>query len=213
MVIENNVGFAYGGRRATRAGEYYWRVTQFLMPMYTLIPGPGWPRACVGVVPIDDHHTIRVQIGYNPEAPLAGADRFTPRELGEFRLTDGTTIDTWIPTENRGNRYNLDRDMQRRVNYSGIQGIETQDRAMTEGMGYVCDRSQEHLGTSDLAVIATRRMLEKRAQELEHGFEPAAAQVQDGFGARPLDIVAPEDNLGALLTRHADEVQMTTALH
>ena len=58
-------------------------------------------------------------------------------------------------------------EMQRRINYSGIQGIETQDRAMTEGMGYVCDRTQEHLGTSDLAVIAARRLLEKRAQELQ----------------------------------------------
>jgi nitrite reductase/ring-hydroxylating ferredoxin subunit len=211
MVIENDVGFAYGGRRATRDGQYYWRVTQFLMPMYTLIPGPGWPRACVGVVPIDDHHTLRVQIAYNPEAPLVGEGRFTPRSLGEFRLSDGVTIDTFIPEENRGNRYNLDREMQRRVNYSGIQGIETQDRAMTEGMGYVCDRSQEHLGTSDLAVIATRRVLEKRAQELERGVVPAAAFAEDGFGARPLDVIAPEDNLGFLLTKHADEVRMTTA--
>jgi nitrite reductase/ring-hydroxylating ferredoxin subunit len=210
MVIENDVGFAYGGRRATRDGQYYWRVTQFLMPMYTLIPGPGWPRACVGVVPIDDHHTIRVQIGYNPEEPLVGEGRFTGRELGEFRLSDGATIDTWIPTENRANRYNLDREMQRRVNYSGIQGIETQDRAMTEGMGYVCDRTEEHLGTSDLAVIAARRVLEKRAQELQRGNPPAAAHTQEGFGARPLDVIAAEDNLGSLLTRHADDVRMTT---
>jgi phthalate 4,5-dioxygenase oxygenase subunit len=211
MVIESDVGFAYGGRRTTREGSYYWRVTQFLMPMYTLIPGPNWPRACVGVVPIDDHHTLRVQISYNPEAPLTGESRFTTRELGEFHLPDGKTIDTWIPTENRGNRYGLDREMQRRVNYSGIQGIETQDRAMTEGMGFICDRTEEHLGTSDLAVIAARRILEKRAQELERGIVPAAAKLHDRFGTRPLDVVAPEDNLGALLASHAHEVRMTRA--
>ena len=209
MVIENDVGFAYGGRRATRDGQYYWRVTQFLMPMYTLIPGPMWPRACVGVVPIDDHHTIRVQISYNPEAALVGEGRFTPRQLGEFTLSDGVTIDTWIPTENRANRYNLDRDMQRRINYSGIQGIETQDRAMTEGMGYICDRTQEHLGTSDLAVIATRRILEKRAQDLQKGSPPAAAHLHRRFGARPLDVIAPEDNLGDLLAQHAADLRMT----
>src|SRR5919202_2819808 len=208
MVIENDVGFAYGGRRSTTDGQYYWRVTQFLMPMYTLIPGPTWPRACVGVVPIDDHHTLRVQIGYNPEAPLEGEGRFTPRELGEFRLSDGTTIDVWVPTENRANRYGLDRDMQRRVNYSGIQGIETQDRAMTEGMGYICDRTEEHLGTSDLAVIAARRVLERRAQELQKGVAPRSAQLARDFGVRPLDVVAPEANLGDLLARHAAEVRM-----
>jgi phthalate 4,5-dioxygenase oxygenase subunit len=211
MVIENDVGFAYGGRRTSADGQYYWRVTQFLMPMYTLIPTPNWPRACVGVVPIDDHHTIRVQIGYNPEAPLTGESRFTAREQGEFRLSDGVTIDTWIPTENRGNRYGLNRDMQRRINYSGIQGIETQDRAMTEGMGYICDRTEEHLGTSDLAIIAMRRILERRAQELQKGVAPAAARLHRHPGARPLDVVSPDDNLGALLARHADDVRVASA--
>ncbi len=213
QVIENEVGFAYGGRRKRRLDDqYYWRVTQFLLPMYTLIPGPGWPRACVGVVPIDDEHAIRFQVSYNPEAPLAQQRAFTAREMGEFHLPDGKTIDIWLPTENRGNRYGLDRERQRKVNYSGIQGIETQDRAMTEGMGTLCDRSEEHLGTSDLAVIAMRRVLERRAQDLEKGAPPRAAQLAEQFGARPLDVVAPEANLGDLLARHAAEVRMAGAL-
>jgi phenylpropionate dioxygenase-like ring-hydroxylating dioxygenase large terminal subunit len=212
QVIENEVGFAYGGRRKRRNDDqYYWRVTQFLLPMYTLIPGPNWPRACVGVVPIDDHHTIRFQVSYNPEAPLGENRLFTSRQMGEFCLPDGTTIDTWLPTENRGNRYGLDRDMQRRVNYSGIKGIETQDRAMTEGMGYVCDRSQEHLGTSDLAVIAARRVLERLARDLQRGSEPRAAHAGPRFGARPLDVIAPDANLGDLLAHHAADVRMAVA--
>jgi phthalate 4,5-dioxygenase len=189
--------------------SYYWRVTQFLLPMYTLIPGPGWPRACVGVVPIDDDHAIRFQVSYNPEVPIEREPPFTAREMGEFHFADGTTIDIWLPGENRANRYGLDRDLQRRQNYSGIQGIETQDRAMTEGMGYVCDRTQEHLGTSDLAVIAMRRVLERRAQDLQKGLAPHAARGGPQFGARPLDVVAPETNLGDLLARHAAEVRMT----
>jgi len=98
--------------------------------------------------------------------------------------------------------------MQRTVNFSGIQGIETQDRAMTEGMGTLCDRTEEHLGTSDLAVIAMRRILERRAQDLQKGVPPRAAQLGTRFGARPLDVVAPEANLGDVLTRHAAEVRM-----
>ena len=212
QVIENSIGFAYGGRRERRLDDqFYWRVTQFLMPMYTLIPGPGWPRACVGVVPIDDEHTIRFQVSYNPEEPIETARAFTSREMGEFRFPDGKTIDIWLPTENRGNKYGLDRELQRKVNYSGIQGIETQDRAMTEGMGYVCDRTQEHLGTSDLAVIAMRRILERRAQELQKGVALRAAELGQQFGVRPLDVIAPEANLGDLLARHATEVRMAFA--
>jgi phthalate 4,5-dioxygenase len=209
QVIENGVGFAYAGRRKVRhQQQYYWRVTQFLLPMYTLIPGPGWPRACVGVVPVDDDHAIRFQVSYNPEAPIDREPPFTARQMGEFRFPDGKAIDMWLPTENRDNRYGLDRDLQRRVNYSGIKGIETQDRAMTEGMGYVCDRTQEHLGTSDLAVIAMRRLLERRAQDLVKGVPPQAAQLFDQFSARPLDVVAPESNLGDLLARYDAEVRI-----
>jgi hypothetical protein len=151
-------------------------------------------------------------VSYNPEAPIDGDPPFTAREMGEFRLPDGKTMDFWLPTENRANRYGLDRQLQRTVNYSGIKGIETQDRAMTEGMGTVCDRTEEHLGTSDLAVIAMRRVLERRAQDLQKGVAPRAAQLADEFGARPLDVVSPEAGLGDLLAQHAAEVRMTAVL-
>jgi hypothetical protein len=82
---------------------------------------------------------------------------------------------------------------------------------MTEGMGYICDRTEEHLGTSDLAVIAARRILETKAQDLQKGSPPAAAGLHTRFGARPLDVVSPDDNLGAVLARYADEVRMAAA--
>jgi len=211
MVMENEIGFAYGGRRTARDSQYYWRVTQFMLPMYTLIPGPGWPRACVGVVPIDDHHCLRFQVSYNPEAPIEREPPFTSRELGTFDLRGNISIDTWLPTENRRNLYSLDRERQRHVNYSGIQGIETQDRAMTEGMGYVCDRTQEHLGTSDLAVIAARRLLERQATELQKGRPPMAARLHDRFGVRPLDVVSPQAMLADLVAANVDELRMAVS--
>jgi hypothetical protein len=176
--------------------------------MYTLIPGPGWPRACVGVVPVDDHHCLRFQVSYNPEAPITTEPPFTKRELGTFDLPGGEniSIDTWVPTLNRRNLYSLRRERQRTINYSGIEGIETQDRAMTEGMGYICDRSQEHLGSSDLAVIAMRRQLERLAQQLQQGRAPVAARLHHLYGVRPLDVIAPQADLRDLLE---DQTQAT----
>jgi hypothetical protein len=75
-------------------------------------------------------------------------------------------------------------------------------------MGYMCDRSQEHLGTSDLAVIAARRVLERRARELQNGTPPRAAQLARQFGVRPLDVVSPDAHLGDLLARYAEELRM-----
>jgi len=46
---------------------------------------------------------------------------------------------------------------------------------MTESMGGIVDRSQEHLGHTDVAVIAARRRLIKMARDLEEGIEPVEA--------------------------------------
>ena len=39
-VKETDYGFVYGSRRDVGDGEYYWRVTQFILPFYSLIPTP-----------------------------------------------------------------------------------------------------------------------------------------------------------------------------
>ena len=97
---------------------------------------------------------------------------------------------------------------RRTVNYTGIQVIATQDQAMVEGMGYICDRTREHLGTSDLAIIACRRRLIKAARDLaEHGIEPYAAAHGDAYRVRPLDIVSPEADLEKLLAENADKIK------
>ena len=62
--------------------------------------------------------------------------------------------------------------MQKAGHYSGIRSIAMQDKAMIEGMTRTVDRSLEHLGSSDIAVIAARRRLIKLAHDLEHGIEP-----------------------------------------
>lgn len=40
---------------------------------------------------------------------------------------------------------------------------------MQEGMGPIVDRSREHLGTSDKAVIFYRRLLLRKLQEMDEG--------------------------------------------
>ena len=57
----------------------------------------------------------------------------------------------------------------KRGNFSGIAGASIQDRAVQESMGSLFDRSNEHLGTSDKAVIFYRRLLLKKLQDMEEG--------------------------------------------
>ena len=213
--LDTDYGMVYGGRRRTESGDFYWRVTQWMLPMYSSIPqGPG---AQTGWIPVDDHHCIRYNFGWNPDPNAAVASpvqSFDPKivqvpgEWGTFTFPDGGVIDTYLPAENKRNLYNRDLALMRGGHYTGIISIPNQDRAMTEGMSYVCDRSQEHLGTTDIAVIAARRRLLALVRDLQNGQEPYAASHPEIFKPRALGIVSNESDLQSLLTNHINEVQM-----
>ena len=51
--------------------------------------------------------------------------------------------------------------------FTGIDVIRNQDTAVQESMGPIFDRSREHLGTSDIAIIRMRRLMLDHARELE----------------------------------------------
>jgi hypothetical protein len=62
--------------------------------------------------------------------------------------------------------------MQKTVNFTGIEDFLNHDACATESMGPIFDRSKEHLGVSDKAVIAVRKFLLTAVKELEQGKEP-----------------------------------------
>ena len=51
----------------------------------------------------------------------------------------------------------------------GMLGNRAQDSAVCESMGPVADRTREHLGTTDAAIILLRRYLVRKARELQNG--------------------------------------------
>ena len=75
-------------------------------------------------------------------------------------------------TINRENDYGIDRDMQKHFNFTGIENGSVQDAGIQESMGAICDRTKEHLGTSDSAIINLRRVFLRGARELLEGSEP-----------------------------------------
>jgi len=227
FVVDTPYGFCYGGRREQRAGNYYWRVTQFLLPIFALIPSAsGYTSGATIWMPVDDQHCWRFLVGgtrvptaadiaagqTNGSGSSNGSTNGTPprrpmlpTDPGTFRFPDGVEIDTLIPKFNRSNRYGLDREVQRKVSFSGMPFIPTQDQAMTEGMGYVCDRTREHLGTTDLTIIHMRRMMLRLLKNLEQGIEPPAAREPELYRVRPLDVVSSNAELPAVLEEYREE--------
>ena len=56
--------------------------------------------------------------------------------------------------------------------YTGIYGFPNQDVAVQESMGSIVDRFQEHLGTSDVAIIRMRRLMLANIRGIAAGQPP-----------------------------------------
>ena len=199
-------GYYYGSRRSYSDNQYYWRVTQWLLPSFAIIPMPKWPISCRAYVPIDDENTLVFNTSYNPDHPL------TPDDLAPLagglgpapKLIPGT----FLPELNARNQYGIDRAVQRTRNFTGIFGINNQDRAIVESMGPICDRWNEHLGSSDIAVIAMRRSLLNAAKALQRGEAPIAATSGALYRVRPLDIISRCAELADLAAGHAGAMRV-----
>jgi len=222
---ETEYGYIYGSRR-NAGDEYYWRVTQWMLPMWSAIPGAlgdfmgngrGW-------VPIDDHTTMAFSYIYRPDRPLVDEERafvnsgaaFPPRtEYQPVELRDGYVIDAYDTVANKGNDFLIDRDMQRDKNYTGVWGISEQDRALIESMPWadssepgILDTSPEVLVKSDYPIIKARQILLKLARELEEGIDPAPAHA-GGCGVRAISIKSSIPDFEELMEKHGELGQAT----
>lgn len=197
IVKDTDYGFLYGARRTAGDDRYYWRVTQWLMPTFSLIPSAEFPSGGRCWVPMDDEHTWSFTYSYYPDRPLAENERAGILSGRSFppELIPGT----FRPKRNQDNDYLIDREEQRTRSFTGIYGINDQDRAMLDGMGPIADRRGEHLGTTDTAIIVARLRLLEAAKALQRGREPIAPHRGEAYGVRSLDVVAPQDNLDALM--------------
>ena len=109
---------------------------------------------------------------------------------------------TFIPKRNMENDYLLDREIQRTTTYTGIWGVNDQDRAIQESMGPIYDRRKEHLGTSDQAIITARRRLINLARDLQQGIEPFQASHGEIYRVRAMDVNTQLNEYDAVIAEH-----------
>lgn len=225
-IKETPYGFVYGARRNNVAGDYLWRVTQWFVPMYSMIPNGEYPRSGRAWVPVDDHNVMVFNYTYRADRPFTPEERAyldagpsfpPPREEMAVELDDGYVIDTWVSLARKSNNYLLDRERQQKVNYSGIPVVTDQDRALQEnmpsafglGVGKIVDRSREMLVPSDAPVITARRILIRMAKDLQKGIEPAQPYDGNLYAALSMSALAPQADFDAFLAAQAGEPPIT----
>jgi phthalate 4,5-dioxygenase oxygenase subunit len=221
---QTDYGMVYGARR-DHDGQYLWRVTHFVLPMFSLIPrGPGAFASGGGRawVPIDDNNTTVFTFGYNLDSPISDEELknyyhsgalFPPRTTrGTFVAQDGAVIDHFLPVATKENDYEVDREMQRKVNFTGIFGVHDQDRALAENSRAlsgddpgIADRGAEHLVSSDRAVVAARRILINLADKLDQGQEPIAPGQPELFRVRAISKITPIESFDDFIEEYGEE--------
>jgi len=210
-VVDTEFGTSYGAYRPAEADTYYWRIAHFLFPFFTMIP-----TGILGVqvlvrawVPVDDEHVmfwaLEVPRSRQGRAGAGGASTLARggqpvaaagRRAGGFEFLPDTT--DWLGksrlTQHQDNDYLIDRAAQRTQSFSGIAGIHQQDQAVTESMGPIIDRTDEHLGSSDAMVIRTRRRVIRAARALrDGGVVPPGVDEPEVYRCRSGGVILPRD--------------------
>ncbi len=171
-VVESPGGLNIGVRRNAGAENYYWRITPWIMPWYTIVPPYGDnPLHGHAWVPIDDENCFAWTFSYHPSRPLNELELGVMHDGGSLhvQLIPGT----FRPVMNRDNDYMMDREAQKAgKSFSGVRGIAMQDASLQESMGRISDRSRENLVMTDKAIFMARRQLHDAALGLEKGQTP-----------------------------------------
>ncbi|MGH7825429.1 MAG: Rieske 2Fe-2S domain-containing protein [Candidatus Binatia bacterium] len=165
--VDMDFGVRMISRRNGGDGLIYLRVSNFVMPCHGFVPTGGLKGNPQGYtihshVPVDDEHSMRFNIFFRRNWVVRDDERHHEHEIGP----------DYVKMRNLHNNYLQDRQEQRRQTFTGMgKTFLVHDSCATESMGRIYDRSKEHLGVSDTAVIAIRKFLLQSLRTLDSGRE------------------------------------------
>jgi hypothetical protein len=173
--------------------------------MYGMFPGSEQRVPLSMYTPIDDEHTLRLGVDWNPTHVLEG-ERFPspvlPTEVGGLvegmgpmmPEQKGRFFSRWWPEARPETDFLMDVEAKKKKNFTGIPGVGLQDEAVIWSMGVIMDRTKEHLGTSDASIIHVRRKLIAAARALrEHGTVPPGVDNAEVYTVRTCNTSLPSD--------------------
>jgi phenylpropionate dioxygenase-like ring-hydroxylating dioxygenase large terminal subunit len=202
-IERSDYGYWYASIRKFDSKRRYVRVNHFIMPnaqirgAFTTQTGEraDVPKLDGHIwVPIDDHstHVYNWTCGYDRSVAI------TQEYWLEFETFCGRGPQHLIPgtfrlKQNASNDYLIDRTLQKTSTFSGIEGLNTQDFALQEGMGPIVDRSREFLGSSDRAIMLMRRLLLEGVTAVEREEDPIGVDPRASAHVRACDGVISAD--------------------
>src|SRR5206468_2352625 len=116
------------------------------------------------------------------------------RKMREQRL-ELYELPDYKSRKNRHNDYGFDVHEQQTATYTGMgNDINVHDQWAVESMGAIQDRTKEHLGASDKAIVQYRRLLRQEIDKVASGERPMLCL--DDSNARSIQGPATMDGIG-----------------
>ncbi len=196
-VERTDYGYRYFSIRSLAEEGTFVKGRHFVMPFTQLhtvpsniengarAPGHFW-------VPMDDENCMvwNWKHSLDVDKPLTDEERSAEREGNGPSHVDQTTFRSY---RNKRNDWGIDRQAQKRQTFSGIDGINNQDRAVQESMGSIVDRTREHLGPADQAIIVGRKVLLEAIKTVQNGGTPPGTNTSY-YNLIAMESVLPSEN-------------------
>ena len=206
-VEQTPYGYAYTGLRFVN-GKQWIRLYQYIMPTIQMrgrIEGLfGGDTSYVGEddvptinghlwVPMDDKTCAVYNFLYSSDPAKPITPEFAIVSEKRDGRDDALLTPDFRSMLNLENDYKIDRAIQKTQTMTGIDGINTQDVALQEGMGVRVDRSHEHLGTTDRPIIVMRKLMLEAIDDVAAGKAPRGTDADAYRNVRALDHLIDKD--------------------
>jgi phenylpropionate dioxygenase-like ring-hydroxylating dioxygenase large terminal subunit len=164
------------------------RVTNQLFPHAFVIPMSAEMTITQWHVPVDDENCYWYAIFTSYAQPM-DKQKMRDQRLQLYELPD------YRSRRNRANDYGFDPHEQATETYTGMGlDINVHDQWAVESMGKIQNRTREHLGQSDKAIIQYRRLLREQIEKVQGGQKPML--FLDATSARGVQGPATMDGIG-----------------
>ena len=169
--------------------KHFVKVRSFVLPSFTAIGSQGEEGYGVNWhVPIDDEHHWRFSIMFRRHGVM---------DMEARRRARSGSSENYHLTRNKANRYLQDREEMKTETFIGLgRDFVLHDTAVTESQGQIYDRTQEHLGYTDGAIVAIRRQMLKAIQDVQNGDDPPHV-IRDAAQNQFPDLMARDDVIPA----------------
>ena len=140
--------------------------------------------------PIDDENCMTWNWYYSLDVPLEEQERDEAFWGNGPQFVDASNgFRSYL---NKRNQWGIDRNVQKHETFTGIEGVNQQDRAVQEAMGPIVDRHKERLSQTDKAIVAARELLLDAVKTVADGGNPPA--VDDSYyDIRAIEQLLPVD--------------------